>query len=330
MKILIVKMSAAGDLIHTFPVVSYLRQRFPSAEIDWIVEASLTEIIEAHPHVNRVLTVESKKWLRSCTHWQEIKAFRASLHQSVYDVVFDLQGNIKSAMILAQVRAKIKVGFGWKTLSEWPNALFTTQKINPPQGRNIREDYLSIVQSYFKDENFFPIEPIKLRIHDSEQPLIKAFPSGGTMVCPGTAWPNKQLSYEQIHAFLKILGKSFYIFIWGNQKEKEISMRLVKNFSGSLVLERYRLPVLQHMMAKSLCVIAMDSLPLHLCGTTQTPTIGFFGPSLAKKYGPIGEMHRKIQGDCPYKIKFEKRCPKLRTCKTGACLKTLVIDETLI
>jgi heptosyltransferase-1 len=326
MKILIVKTSALGDLIHTFPVLSYLRNRFPFAQIDWVVEASFAELVEAHPHVTRVLTIESKKWRKAPFHfWEEIKNFWSILRETEYDFVFDLQGNVKSAAILAQARAKEKVGFGWRTVPEWPNALFTSAKINPPPGKNIREDYLAVVQGYFKDTAPYPIEPVVLRITEAQCSRIEAVPSGATLVCPGAAWPNKQLAFEQLLAFLKQLERGPYLFAWGTEHEREIGVQLAAHFHKSSVLERCTLAVLQHVMARCALVVAMDSLPLHLCATTPTPTIGFFGPSSAKKYGPIGERHHVIQGKCPYGIVFEKRCPKLRTCKTGACLKNSLI-----
>jgi heptosyltransferase-1 len=67
----------------------------------------------------------------------------------------------------------------------------------------------------------------------------------------------------------------------------------------------------------------MDSATLHLCGTTSTPSFSLFGPSSASIYKPLGEHHVAFQGSCPYGRTFVKRCPILRTCKTGACMKDL-------
>ncbi len=324
MKILIIKTSSLGDLIHTFPVLSYLRRRFPFAQIDWVVEAPFAQLVEAHPHVTRILTIESKKWRKALFRFRgEMAAFRASLREDIYNIVFDLQGNIKSAAILAQTRAKEKVGFGWKSVPEWPNALFTSAKITPPPGKNIREDYLAVVQGYFNDREPFVVEPVELRVTEAQQAKVEAVLSDATMVCPGAAWPNKQLAFGQLLVFLKRLNRGPYLFAWGTEDERAIGAQLAAHFPQSSVLERYPLPVLQHVMAKCSLVIAMDSLPLHLCATTDTPTISFFGPSSAKKYGPLGEGHRTFQGECPYGILFERRCPKLRSCETGACIKEI-------
>ncbi len=321
MKILIVKTSALGDIIHTFPVLSYLRCRFPLGQLDWVVEEPFAELIERHPEVNRVLMIDTKKWRKGWLDSRhEMGGFRRSLREVEYDLVFDLQGNVKSSAILTQTRAKTKVGFGWKTVPEWPNTLFTSRKINPPLGKNIREDYLAVVQGYFNDQTPFEMSPVELRINTTEQALVDGVLSDAVLVCPGSAWPNKQLSEELLLSFLKKQGEGPYLFAWGNEKERETASNLAAHFPNSMVLARHTLPVLQHVMAKCRLVVAMDSLPLHLCATTRTPTISFFGPSSGKKYGPIGAQHQTIQGICPYNITFEKRCPQLRTCKTGACL----------
>jgi heptosyltransferase-1 len=70
-------------------------------------------------------------------------------------------------------------------------------------------------------------------------------------------------------------------------------------------------------------VVAMDSLPLHLAGTTKVKTFSVFGASLASKFKPAGKKHLTLQGHCPYGRVFEKRCPILRTCPTGACIRSL-------
>ncbi|MCH9627201.1 MAG: hypothetical protein S4CHLAM2_08360 [Chlamydiales bacterium] len=324
MKILIIKTSALGDLIHVFPTLGYLREKYPEAQIDWVVEERFAELICAHPQVDRVFMINSKKWRKS--PWRSRSAL-GPVRETCYDVAFDLQGNIKSSVVLRQIRAKKKVGFGWKTVSEWPNALFTGQKFNPPPGQNIRDDYLSIVQQYFGDAKPYVFQPVTLNLCDEERKQVDGVLSGATLVCCGSAWENKQLSYPQLLALLKRLDCGPYLFAWGTEEERMKAAKLASHFATSVVLERCSLPVLQHVMARCSRVIAMDSLPLHLAATTQTPTLSFFGPSLAKKYMPPGEGHTAIQGECPYGVTFKKSCPQLRTCPSGACLKRMAIPR---
>lgn len=335
MKVLIVKTSSLGDIIQTFSVLDYLKQRSSEIEVHWVVENAFAELVRAHPLVDRVLTIDSKKWRQaplSKENRQQVGACRRALRETHYDLLFDFQGNVKSSFVVASARARKKVGFGWTTIPEWPAWLFTSYKINPQPGRNIREDYLALAQGYFKDSKPYTPRPIALRLDSlQQQKLADLFAQLSTqgfvegvqpaLVCPAAAWPNKCLSEEGLMQVLRRIDQGPYWFIWGNPAERELALRLSMYFPGSAVLERLSLPLLQHVMARCSLVVTMDSLPLHLCGTTQTPTLSFFGPSSAEKYRPLGEQHSSIQGVCPYGVRFEKRCPQLRTCATGLCIK---------
>lgn len=341
MHILIVKMSSLGDIIHTFPVLQYLKQSYPDAKIDWVVEQPFAELVQAHPFVNRVLRVQTKKWrsqsFKKAT-WQELAALRRELRQCPYDVVLDLQGNTKSSLVTASAKSRLKVGFGKTSVTEWPNLLATTQRYNPPPNRNIREDYLFLAQSAFGD--FSPIQDAGVNLIVSAQdkerlkPLVEQcqkITGLKILVCPGSIWANKQLSADTLQSFLKCILKQYpahFFFIWGSQEEKKIAEELSAHLpQNSSVIERLPLPSLQNLMAQMDLVMAMDSLPLHLAGTTATPTYSVFGASAAHKYKPVGEQHEAFQGTCPYGKSFKKRCDLLRTCKTGACIKQLEARE---
>lgn len=325
MKILLIKTSSYGDIVQTFPVVSYLRKKFPSAQIDWVVERRCQDLLVFHPDINNVLVIDSRRW---ASHpFKELGKFRSQLGQ--YDVVFDLQGNIKSAALISQVRSKNKVGFEWKNVAEWPNLLFTNCKINPPEGENIREDYLYVVKKFFNDNGPFSMPAISLKLSSEDRVKVDKVASNMVLVCLGASWPNKRLSVGHAILFLNCLNKGPYLFCWGNEGERVESALVAASFPGSFVLDKLSLAALQHVIKKSSLLVAMDSLVLHLCGTTETPSISFFGPSSGKKYAPQGEGHKFIQGKCPYGNLFDKRCPKLRSCRGGECLKALDVVKCL-
>lgn len=341
MKCLIVKTSSLGDIIQVFPVIQFLKSQIPEIEIDWMAEGPFTSLLEAHPDLNRVIPVHTKIWRRkilSSSTWKEFHSFRRRLRETTYDVAFDLQGNMKSALLLSQAKAKQKVGFGWKSVSEWPNHLFTSVKFDPPGGQNIRDDYLFLVQNYFGKIKDQTENKIALKISQKEKEQLKNLLKNSqglfkVLVCPGSAWQNKQLPIETLVSLLKKMQDKqpthFYL-AWGTPQEQKLALELSYQLTHATVADRMPLPMLQNLMQEVDLVVAMDSLPLHLCGTTSTPSLSFFGPSLALKYKPNGKQHLAVQGTCPYGVKFEKRCPKLRTCTTAACIKTVAIEEDLL
>ena len=294
MKILIVKTSSLGDIIHVFPVVAYLRNKFPHAQIDWVVEAPFAELVQSHPSINRVICIKSKAWRRAPfkrENRQEMLHCRKLLRETEYDVVFDFQGNVKSSLITAQAKSKHKVGFGFKSVPEWPNALFTNHRFNPYKGKNIREDYLYLVYSYFAEVSPSCItKNLQLKISSEQESKIESIlgnlpQNRKVMVCPGSAWPNKQMTTEALLDFLQRLHasqKSHFLILWGSQEEKIIAQSLCERLSShASLIDKLPLQVLQNLMVNMDSIVAMDSLPLHLAGTTQTPSFGVFGPSSA-------------------------------------------------
>jgi heptosyltransferase-1 len=332
MKALLVKTSSLGDIVHTFPVVGYLKHL--NVTIDWVVETSNAALPLAHPHVNQVLTIDSKKWRKNPlngTTWNEIASLKEKLRAAQYDVVFDLQGNIKSGIVTWLTPCHTKVGFGKATVPEWPNLLATNHRFNPLPGNNIRADYLSLVQSYFGDRNPFENTSVILKVSDDQKRIVRdllASPvvekGSKILVCSGSMWTNKTLPAETLLRLLQRIHETFdcsYLLAWGSEEEKTTAEFLSKNLNSSLLLPRLPLPTLQNLMHGVDLTIAMDSLPLHLAGTACTPTWGLFGPSSVAKYNPQGPQNLAFQGACPYGRSFEKRCPILRTCPTGACLR---------
>lgn len=341
MKFLIVKTSSLGDIIQTFPVLEYLKSKFPDAQIDWVVEESCADLLRTHPWINKTICINTRLWRKGLfnrANWINIKQVRDQIRKEKYDYVFDLQSNLKSSLITFTSRSANKVGFGFKTAHEWPSAFFTNQRYNPLPGINIREDYLTIVQQCFGDTTSFESPGIPLNISSDQELLIQKILQTSelqqkkkVMVCPGSAWKNKQLTEETLTDFLHLAQKHLscgFILVWGSQEECELAQRLHKQFpEHSHVTARLPLPVLQNLMARLDLVISMDSLPLHLAGSAGTPTFSVFGASLASKYKPLGSKHRAMQGSCPYGRTFPKRCPILRTCTTGACIRSLTGEE---
>lgn len=341
MRFLIVKTSALGDIIHTFPALSYLKKKFPEAKVDWVVEEPFSELVNAHPQIDQIICIKSKQWRGKFFNpfiFKELSRFRKQLRENNYDAIFDLQGNLKSALVTLQARSRDKVGFGLKTVKEWPNTAVTNRRCNPPDGINIRNDYLYIVQQFFKDNSQFLDHGVRLHLNHLQKVQIQQLLDLPTlqnkplvMICPGAHWRNKQLPIEGLLPFLgQIINhlKCQILIGWGSPDEQLIAKKIHAAFpEDSFIIPKLPLPVLQNLMAEMKLVIAMDSLPLHLAGTTSTPTFSVFGPSLAKKFKPEGEQHYSVQGTCPYGKTFDKRCPILRTCKTGHCINNITGDK---
>ena len=328
---LVVKTSSLGDIIHAFPVAAFLRDRHPDIQIDWVVEKPFSELIRSHPYVDSVFTINTKEW-RKGRGWGEITSIRRQLKSQEWDVVFDLQGNSKSAIITHWANSKNKVGYSDRLVFEKPNLWVTNYKFDPPESANVREENLHLARAYLQDSSPFQDGGVRLQISAEEEAAVeeiyRSLPTRRkVMVCPGSAWPNKQVEQNAFLDFLKKIPNTHFLLIWGNDSEKQLAERFHSEIPNSTILDRLPIPVLQNLMDRGDEVIAMDSLPLHLAATTRVPTYSIFGASSAQKYKPFGDRHRSFQGACPYGRIFSRRCPILRTCETGACIRSLSGEE---
>lgn len=335
MKILLVKTSSLGDIIQTLPVISFLKEKYPEAEIDWVVEKPFREILEAHPDIHTVIPIEMRTWRKNLIkHQGAIRLAIKTLRCKSYDILFDLQGNIKSALITKCIDAKEKVGTTFKSAPEWPNALTLNCRYPLNKKDPISLQYLSIVQQHFSVKPHSINTSLTLTITQKESAWLLSELKGEhrTMICPGSHWENKKLSLPTWIELLKELlqrKETHFYLVWGSPKEEQEALALHAQFpSHSTVLPRMRLPLWQNFMSHMDAIYTVDSSALHLAATTSVPTLSFFGPSKASVYKPPQNIHQAFQGTCPYGKTFTKRCPALRTCKTGACLKE-VCPKTL-
>jgi heptosyltransferase-1 len=322
-RILIVKTSSLGDIVQSLNVVDDLHQRFPMAKIDWAVEAAFAPIVAAHPYINRAicLNIKEKRNL--------ISGFK-SLRQEKYDLVFDLQGNCKSGVITFLARGKVKVGYDLKSVREWPNVLATHVRFFVSKQKNIRGFYSALIESYFK-EGPKELKGVQFSIGEGEKEKIEgiikqAGLKSKIMVCPGSKWKNKQLKTSTWIEFLQKIDATF-LLVWGDENEKTICKEISSHLKSALLIDKLPLPTWQNLMGEVDLVIALDSSALHFCATTHTPSFSIFGPTSPAIFKPAGEKHSAIQGKCPYGRVFEKQCPVLRTCPTGACIKDLTAEE---
>ena len=149
MNILIVKLSAIGDVIHTLPSLVALRRCYPDAEISWVVEEAAADLLADHPDLNRLLIFRRKTWLkelrrgRIATPFREMLAFLRELRRRRYDIVIDFHGLLKSAVIVLLSGGKRKLGYD--SLQEG-SGLFYNEKIPEDMGKHAVDRYLDLVR----------------------------------------------------------------------------------------------------------------------------------------------------------------------------------------
>lgn len=327
---LIVKTSALGDVVQTLSVANFLKANDPDCTIDWVVERGASSLLKACPLLTDVIEVDTKSWRKhpfSSVTWKAFSTLRQQLQKHNYDIVFDLQGNTKSSLFTFLAHGVTKVGFDKNAVAEWPNLLVTNKRISPPTGLNICEDYLYIVSKALNKELPTALPPLPFIVDATDALTVDSLlqrAENPILLAPGSAWENKRLSKDQLVREINKLPPHSTLFLsWGSIEEHSLCESLLGHHPRAILLPKLSLPALHMLMSKMTLVMSMDSLPLHLAALAGVPTYSFFGPSSAEKYAPRGSQHRHIQGSCPYGKTFTKRCPILRTCPTGSCIKEI-------
>lgn len=324
MRILVVKLTSIGDIIQTYRAFNQIRQSYPEAKISWAVEERYKTCVSHLKGLDEVIFLPFKEIKKGV--WSPIVKALKALRNRTFDIVFDFQGNCKSAVVLALVKGDLKVGFDRKGVAEWPNLFATNRKVFAPKELHSEERYLRIVDSVTKSKRV-PFHPIKFYLSREERQEVDAFlekiPKNLLLLCPFSAWDQKSLRLEDWKQWIRQLRKdwAFSIVIpYFHEEEKAIAERICDEFSHVHLWKILSIPQWQYLMEHMRMVIAVDSASLHLAGVTNIPTFSVFGPTLKSVYGPMGEIHGSFQGSCPYNESFAVKCKKMRKC-SAPCLK---------
>lgn len=327
MRILIIKTSALGDIIHALPVLDYLHQVAPGVHIDWVVEEAFLELLSGNPLLDRLITVSFKRWRKSpvaSRTLREVGAFRKSLQEREYDLVFDIQGNFKSGLICWLANSKRKIGFSRDNVQEQLNALFTDQKVALlPDDRHATIRYLRIVSAPFK------IDPAGLTLttdihtaHDDEAAgqIVSQTGSGPVLLFhTGTTWQTK-LWHEAgwISLARNLLTRypaATILLSWGNEPERETAIRIAQQAGRRVqVLERLPLKRFAALLKRVDVVVGGDTGPVHLAAVVGTATVSFYRCTDGSLNGPKGERHVIVQSPLACTKCLKKTCERNEEC----------------
>lgn len=334
---LIIKTSALGDVVQTLEALGPISKSLERAGVglEWVTEPATAPLIALHPLVKMVHVVSTKKWRKQWYQkqtWLQIKEAISRLQYSTYDVALDLQGNVKSALIMRCVHAHKKIGFSRESASEWPASLGLDVQLHTSYERRARDVYrrgfekafeVSLASPNLRAEVFNPEDLLWSEYTFSEQTRSL---EDYAIVALGSRWINKQPGKELALSLTRLLlektSQTLYVAT-GSQSELQFAKEVVQQIHHPRLklLPQMELVEYAYAIYKSKWLIGADSLPLHLASWLQVPSFGIFGPSSDFYYAPQGPLHGSWQGSCPYGVEFVKRCSQLRTCSTGACLR---------
>ncbi len=291
MKILIVKTSSLGDVIHCLPVVNDIRAVYPNAQIDWIVEESFADIPRLHPAINQVYTVAFRRWRKQLLNlkiWSEISQFKQLISQENYDAVIDAQGLLKSALI-TWLAVGIKHGYDKQSIREPIASRFydKTYAISYQQHAVTRNRTLAALSLGYALPVNAPDYGIQATLHSDESPS-KPF----VMALHGTSRDSKLWPTE----YWIGLGKAFknqklnIVLPWSNAEELARAEQIANVLENAVVLPKLSIPELAGVISQAKAAVGVDTGLSHLAAALNIPTIAIYTDTNPALTGVMGSQ----------------------------------------
>ncbi len=329
MRILIVKLSALGDVIQTLPVLSLFKKANPFLEIDWVVDRRNADILFGHPQLKRIL-VFSRNYLKSPF---QIKNFLKELRKVSYDAVVDYQGLLKSGLITYFARSSYKIGF---SNAREGSRFFYNIKL-PPYDPDLHATrrYLILSKEVLKlfglvevlsEEDFKTIPEVKFSPELLEKKEFSYRPY--ILFVPSARWETKLWFFSAWEKLIKLLsgaGKKFNILISGSPEEETLKIwaeEMEKKYPYVFsTVGKISLKELVSLINQARLIVSVDTGPMHIASALKKKTIALFGPTSPKRTGPWGGEFKVIQKDLPCVPCFRKKC------NTRECMKNITPEE---
>ena len=332
--ILIVKLSAIGDVVHTLPLLEVLRENFPWARIDWVVEEEASVLLVGHKAIDHLIVSRRKTWQRGILKARNRKAtlneiirFLRELRAIEYDMVIDLQGLFKSGLLTGLSRGKRKIGF---TGGREGSSFFLSEKPIPVDyDQHALERYLKAAdvlecrKKVWKGE--IPVSRTEKEAIDRVilETGLKNRPL--TAINPMARWGTKLWEPEKFARLADRIEKelgSGVIFTGGGQDRAAINgiMEMMKGSPINLA-GRTSLKELACLYSGCRLLITTDTGPMHMAVAMGCPVVALFGPTAPWRTGPYGRGHRVIREDMECSPCFRKRCSHIR------CMKGITVEK---
>ena len=285
-KILVIKLRAIGDVLLSTVVLKNLRTAFPSAEIDFLTEQPSRDVIEGNPFVNSLITYHPKRR-------GGLRLIR-QIRRRNYDLVIDLFGNPRSALVTYFSGAKYRVGYRFK----WRQYCYNV--VVEPRGGEVHniEFNLDALRAIGVTVSDFSIcFPCPAEAHDlAERSFTDAKLNGRFIVAlnPGGGWYTKRWRLPQYAELGDLISEKFHaqvLIIWGPGERADAEEIQSRMKSEAVLTPPCTLKELAAILSRCSALVTNDSGPMHIAAAMGTPVLAIFGPTNPELQGPLGDQH---------------------------------------
>ncbi len=323
-RILLVKLSSFGDVLHALPALEALRAAFPRGHITWLVEAGYAALLEGHPALNEVWTVPSLHLNRgrATKDLRDIARLLHRLRDRPFDLVIDLHGLMKSALWVALSRSPRKVGYD---RSREGSFLALTERVAPfdPEAHAVWR-WLNLAH-YLGAPPALPRFRLGLSASFDRARLIPGdgFPKM-VVLHPRARWPSKLWVPESWAHLADWLSRThgLKVILTGSAADRELAAQITAQMEEEAVnlVGRTSLGELAGILEQACLAVTTDTGPMHLAAALGTRVVALFGPTAPWRTGPFGVGHEIVRLGLDCSPCFKRHCPEPR------CLTDLPLE----
>ncbi|MDB6109770.1 MAG: Lipopolysaccharide heptosyltransferase [Pedosphaera sp.] len=302
MKILILKPSSLGDVIHALPVLRLIKLHQPQSEVYWWLEAGLMPLLEGDPDLAGTFRFHRKRWAAPM-HWPEMVRSVRAMRRKRFDVAIDLQGLARSAIFTWLSNAGVNLGLGSQLEGSREGARAAYDRVAPqtPEGTHAVDRYLSVLPllgvPVHERFQWLPERPaVSAQVREKWQP-------GGQrwiMLLPGARWNNKRWPVENFTELARQLlriAPELRIGILGGNDDCALGYAIAAVDPARCLdlTGRTSLPEMIEWIRLSELTITNDTGPMHVAAALRKPVIALFGPTNPNDTGPYGQKQNVLQ-----------------------------------
>ena len=318
--VLVVKLSAIGDVIHALPVSYAIKETYPEAKVTWVVEPPAYDILKDNPYIDNIIVFEKKKFKSMRGFLKNYGPFTKILNADKYDASLDLQGLFKSAAIAWSAKAPIRLGTC--NMREMSHKV-SRPVVGPNANGHIVERYLDVVRELGCQVNkvVFPMEISQRDQQAAEGAMQQAgirMENPYVVLAVGANWPNKRWPtryYAKLSDWLYD-RKIIPVIIGGGMLDSTLAGEIdaEAEIPPIILVGKTTLKQLAHVIKHAKAVVGGDTGPVHLAAGLGVPTVMVMGPTDANRNGPYGQLENAIEANRPCKYCWKRACPKGLEC----------------
>ena len=324
MRILLVKLGAIGDVVHTLPALAALRCALPAAHLAWVIErGGAAKLLQNNPALDELIEVDTRGWRNDLFDPASRQAIKTSLTKiRGFDLTLDFQGLIKSGMIAWLSRAPRRIGFDKNALREPASAYLLTERVSVNDDDHIIKKNLQLVQHLGYSITGAYQFPLYLAPEDEQFAAQEIAQRDGAVaiINPGGGWPTKLWSVEGFAAIADRLWEAYgwrSVVTYGPGEEALANSVIAHSRSGAVETLPATLKQFFALARHAKLFIGGDTGPLHLAAAAGTPIVGIYGPTPALRNGPFAKDDVVIE-------RFDLDCRVdcfRRSCSHTSCMK---------